>query len=164
MRVLNGGLKAWQAYGGETASGDASYPATQFAATPREGLFVDLQGMEAAGNSGACTVNALSRDLYTGSGEFNYGRPGHIPGSTHVFYDELLDGDAFLPIDALRQTLSERGLLDAERVVTYCGGGIAATVDGFALKLCGHDDVAVYDGSMSEWVQADKPLTTGDTP
>ena len=39
-----------------------------------------------------------------------------------------------------------------ERVVAYCGAGISATLDAFALTLLGAPDVAVYDGSMSEWV------------
>ena len=37
------------------------------------------------------------------------------------------------------------------RVITYCGGGIAASSDAFVLHLLGHDDVAVYDNSLSEW-------------
>ncbi len=37
-----------------------------------------------------------------------------------------------------------------ERVITYCGGGIAASSDAFVLHLLGHDDVAVYDNSLSE--------------
>lgn len=36
-------------------------------------------------------------------------------------------------------------------MITYCGGGIAATTDAFLLTLLGHPDVGVYDGSMLEW-------------
>jgi len=42
-------------------------------------------------------------------------------------------------------------MLSAERVITYCGGGIAATVDAFCLALMGYENVAVYDGSLFEW-------------
>jgi thiosulfate/3-mercaptopyruvate sulfurtransferase len=41
--------------------------------------------------------------------------------------------------------------MQAPRIITYCGGGIAATGVAFALALCGRDDVAVYDGSLGEW-------------
>ena len=46
-------------------------------------------------------------------------------------------------------------------IITYCGGGIAATSDAFVLtELLGRSDVSVYDGSLSEWVQSDdRPLT-----
>ena len=36
-------------------------------------------------------------------------------------------------------------------MVTYCGGGIAASNDAFVLSLLGYEDVAVYDASMSEY-------------
>lgn len=42
-------------------------------------------------------------------------------------------------------------MTDKPRVITYCGGAIAATVDAFALKLPGYENVAVYDGSLMEW-------------
>lgn len=51
----------------------------------------------------------------------------------------------------LRTRLDAAGLLDRPRVITYCGGAIAATVDAFALALFGHGSVSVYDGSLMEW-------------
>ena len=162
--VLNGGLTGWQEAGHPTSAGEDRYPAGRMDPSPRPEMFVDLAGMEAAGVSGACTVNALSSDLYTGSGDFHYGRPGHIPGSLHLHYEDLMDGQHFRPVEAMREVLEGRGVLSAERVVTYCGGGIAATVDGFACHLSGQTNVAVYDGSMSEWVRSGKPLTVGEAP
>ena len=51
----------------------------------------------------------------------------------------------------LRDRFAAAGVLDAGRVITYCGGGIAASSDAFVLTLLGQDDVAVYDASLSEW-------------
>ena len=47
-----------------------------------------------------------------------------------------------------------------DSIVAYCGGGIAATSDAFVLNaLLGYNNVAVYDGSLSEWLlDADRPL------
>ena len=62
--------------------------------------------------------------------------------------------------DEIEAILRDSGLLDAPRVITYCGGAIAATVDAFALALFGHDDVSVYDGSLMEWTtDAALPMT-----
>lgn len=166
VRVLNGGLRAWTDAGGAVASGDHSYPAATFRAQPSPGLFVDLEQTRAAmGDAAVCTVNALSPDVYAGSGDHHYGRRGHIPGSRNVHYDALLEHGRFRPADQLRDTLSASGMLDAPRVITYCGGGISATIDAFACLLLGKTEVAVYDGSMSEWVRDDSlPLKEGVEP
>jgi thiosulfate/3-mercaptopyruvate sulfurtransferase len=47
-------------------------------------------------------------------------------------------------------------------VVAYCGGGISATVDLFALSLTGRGDARLYDGSLTEWsAHPELPLVTG---
>jgi thiosulfate/3-mercaptopyruvate sulfurtransferase len=99
-----------------------------------------------------CLLNALSPTVHAGT-ENRYGRVGRIPGSVNVYAQHLIDRDTrrFLPRDALREQLEAAGALRDGRVVAYCGGGISATVDAFALTLLGASDVAVYDGSMTEW-------------
>ena len=47
-------------------------------------------------------------------------------------------------------------------MITYCGGGIAASSDAFVLPLLGITNVAVYDGSLLEWaVDPTLPMETG---
>jgi thiosulfate/3-mercaptopyruvate sulfurtransferase len=36
-------------------------------------------------------------------------------------------------------------------VLTYCGGGIAASSVTMLLMMLGHQDVRLYDASLSEW-------------
>jgi thiosulfate/3-mercaptopyruvate sulfurtransferase len=164
--VLNGGLHGWRDSQRDVASGDEHYPATVFDAAPRPEIFVDLaETRDAMHDTAVCTVNALSPDVYAGSGEMHYGRRGHIPGSRNLHYDRLMDGHRLRPVDELRNALDEAGMLAAPRVITYCGGGISATIDAFACLLVGKREVAVYDGSMSEWVRDEAlPLTTGVEP
>jgi thiosulfate/3-mercaptopyruvate sulfurtransferase len=48
------------------------------------------------------------------------------------------------------------------RVITYCGGGIAASADALALVMLGHADVKLYDGSLLEWAaDASLPMEVG---
>ena len=63
------------------------------------------------------------------------------------------------PLDQLKALFDETTSED-KPIVTSCGGGIAATSDAFVLKaLLGHDNVAVYDGSLSEWLlDPNRPL------
>jgi len=46
--------------------------------------------------------------------------------------------------------------------VTSCNSGMTASVLAFGLHRLGKDDVALYDGSWSEWgADADTPKATG---
>ena len=166
VAVLNGGFAAWKEGGHPTRSGTESYPPTTYAARSRPELFVGKDDVRAVMNDASvCTVNALSPEVYAGTGDMHYGRRGHIPGSRNLYFGRLLDGQRFRQADELRAALTEIGMLDAPRVVTYCGGGISATLDAFACLLVGKEDVAVYDGSMSEWARDESlPLKTGNEP
>ena len=95
----------------------------------------------------------VTPEQHAGTGGVAYSRPGRIAGSTNVAARDLVDPatHAYLPPETLRQKFKAAGALDAGRVITYCGAGIAASSDAFVLTLLGGDDVAVYDASLSEW-------------
>jgi thiosulfate/3-mercaptopyruvate sulfurtransferase len=133
---------------------------------PQPGLWATRDEVKAAiGDSATCTINALSPDVYKGTAAINYGRAGHIPGSRNVHYDAILDEQTFRSADEIAAAFERAGVSPEKRVITYCGGGISATVDAFALKLIGFDNVAVYDGSMAEWASDPTlPLVTGARP
>jgi len=166
VSVLHGGFRAWQAAELPVSTEATDYPEGNVTVRPRPERFVDQRAVLAAiGDSAVCTVNALSPDVYSGEAKMTYGRKGHISGSVNVHYEALLEDGRFRSVDALRQALSAKGLLDAERVIAYCGGGISATIDALACLLVGKEEVAVYDGSMSEWVRDERlPMTLGTEP
>jgi thiosulfate/3-mercaptopyruvate sulfurtransferase len=165
VRVLNGNLAAWIDAGLPTRSDAERYPAAQFTPSPRRDLFVNTEEMTRGMQDAVCTINALSPALYAGTGDFYYGRRGHIPGSRSVYFADILQNEFFLPAPELKAVLEAQGMLSAPRTLIYCGGGIAATLDGFACMLLGQENVGVYDGSMSEWAADDAlPLTLGDAP
>ena len=162
VRVLNGNFNAWLSAGLPTKSGEEIYPPTVFTASPRPELLVDTDEVVQGMQDKICTINALPSAVYEGTGDFYYGRKGHIPGSRSLPFAEVLRDEFFLPSGELQQLLNARRMLSASRTLIYCGGGIAATLDGFACMLLGQQNVGVYDGSMSEWA-ADpaRPLTVG---
>ena len=163
VRVLNGGFRAWRAADLPISTEPVSFPPGNFTARSNAALFADRNAVLAAiGDADICTVNALSPEVHAGDGDFTYGRRGHIAGSVNVFYDDLMEDGRFKAADALRTALTTKGLLDAPRVIAYCGGGISATIDAFSCLLVGQENVAVYDGSMSEWVRDESlPMETG---
>lgn len=161
--VLDGGWAAWQAAGYPTCSIPCSYPPGAFSATPRPNLIVSRQDVLAAiGNPRICLINALGRRQHRG--EVNeYGRRGHIPGSRNITAWEILDRETqrYRPLPELRKKVGPA--LDAERVITYCGAGAAASSVAHVMVRLGHSDVAVYDGGLLEWcADPDLPLETGD--
>jgi thiosulfate/3-mercaptopyruvate sulfurtransferase len=163
--VLNGGFKKWTVEGRPVSTEAGTRPAKTFTPRPRPGLIADKAGVLAAiGETGSCVLNALSEEQHRGAGGTSYGRPGRIKGSVNVVARDLVDPatHAYLPADVLRAKFQAVGALDAKRVVTYCGGGIAASSDAFILTLLGRDDVAVYDASLSEWANdASLPMERG---
>lgn len=152
--VLDGGFVHWQAEGRPVSTGSPRFAPATLTPRARAGLWANQQAVLAAvGDTGVCTINALSPAVY--SGEKNmYGRPGHIPGSVNVFYDNLLDAGTgrWRTPSELRPLFEAVGAFAKPRVICYCGGGISATMDALALVMAGHPQVAVYDGSMMEWV------------
>ena len=166
VAVLNGGFRAWQAEDFEVATDVFRYDAGSLNVQPRDELFVSQDEVLAAiGDEQICTVNALAADVYSGAATMSYGRKGHISGSINLPYDDLLENGRYRSAAELATSLSTKGLLDSDRVIAYCGGGISATIDALACVLVGKDAVAVYDGSMSEWVRDDAlPMTLGDLP
>jgi len=164
--VLDGGWTKWAFEGRPASSAPPGYPRARFQARPRPGVFVGKDSVLAAtGKAGACLLNGLPEELHRGVGPTIPGRrPGHIPGSRSMPAESLVDPatQAYLPEAELRARLEAVGALAADRVVTYCGGGISASSVAFALTVLGHDDVAVYDASLEEWAtDSSLPIEVG---
>jgi thiosulfate/3-mercaptopyruvate sulfurtransferase len=166
VSVLDGGWEKWAAEGRPVCATPCGHPPARFVAAPRPALVATRREVEAAvAAGGSCLVNALTRQSFAGKSEIHYGRPGRIPTSVSLPYLDLVDPatNTFLPPAELRARVEATGAVTAGKVIAYCGAGIAATAIAFALALLGRDDVAVYDGSMSEWcADPAAPVETGE--
>jgi thiosulfate/3-mercaptopyruvate sulfurtransferase len=153
--VLDGGFDKWSAESRPVETAETHYPAARLVAAPRPGLFAGKEEVNAAiGDPGACTINALAPELHRGENP-RYGRPGRVPGSVNVPVSEVID-PALLTLkapEAVAATFVGVGANPSKRILLYCGGGIAATLDAFLLHQLGYQDIAVYDASMSEWAK-----------
>jgi len=163
--VLDGGWQKWAREGRAVETGPAHpRPEGNFTVRGTRNLMVDKQQVLAAvGDGEVCTLNALLPQQHTGSGGNSYGRPGRIAGSVNLPAAHLLNPDTneFLLADELRKRFADVGAMDRP-VITYCGGGIAASADAFALAMLGHENVRLYDASLSEWaIDPLLPMETG---
>lgn len=143
VRILNGGLAAWQKAGGQIEQTVNQYSPAKFEGETRSHMFASKEEVEAAMEDDAiCTVYTLSGQMYGGV---------HIPNSAFLPFNELMEEmSALILDDQLAVRLQEEA--QHERVITYCGGGIAATLNAVAHLIAGNENVAVYDGSLSEWI------------
>jgi thiosulfate/3-mercaptopyruvate sulfurtransferase len=153
-RVLDGGLIKWRKEGRPLAVDPTTHAPASFTAGPRPGFFANKARVaEAIGAPDIRIVNALTPEQHTGKGGVHYGRAGRIPGSCNVASRGIVDPEtnALLPLPELRRRFGEAGLLGGERVIAYCGGGIAASLTALALAALGKSDVEVYIHSLQEW-------------
>ena len=90
-------------------------------------------------------------------------RSGHIPGSRNVFFRDLLNDDQTMKEPAALRAIFEAAGVDLSKpVITTCGSGVTAAILSLALERIGKSDVALYDGSWSEWgMYNDLPVETG---
>jgi len=164
-RVLNGAWDKWIAEARPTTTDIKVWPATKFTPKLRPGQIIGKEEVLAAvKRKDTCIINALTPQVYSGE-IFNaaYGRPGHIQGSVNLYAYELIDktDNTFADAASMKQKFDAIGAFDHDKIITYCGGGISATTDSFALLLMGNENVALYDGSMTEWGPDDSlPMAT----
>jgi len=163
--VLNGGWQKWRREGRAIESGPAKPRAAgDFSVREVRPLMVGKEEVKRAiGDGAVCTINALLPQQHTGTGGNSYGRPGRVAGSVNLPAAHLLDPqtNTFLPADELRRRFEAIGAMDRQ-VINYCGGGIAASADALALVMLGHQDVKLYDASLSEWARDPTlPMETG---
>ena len=155
--VLDGGFDKWKAEDRAIETGPAKgYNPATFTAKPRAGYFVGKNDVLAAGaERNTVVVNALGPQFHQGLEPSRYGRAGRIPGSCNLPSATLLDPAtrAFVPLAEAEAKFAAQGFRKDKRVVAYCGGGIAATVDLFVLHRLGYKNLTLYDGSMGEWAK-----------
>ena len=163
VAVLDGGFPRWLAEGCPVASGEAAPRPRRFTARLRRRLVRDLASVR--GNLKTRreqVLDARSRGRFTGTEpEPRAGlRSGHILGSLNLPYEQLYQADGtLLGADALRRQFEAAGLDLGKPIVTSCGSGVTASVLALGLAVLGRADVAVYDGSWTEWGgRADTPV------
>ena len=165
VAVLDGGLAKWRAEGRPLTDEPVTPKAAHFTARQNNLLVRDLEQMRAnVPSRREQVVDARSRGRFTGTEpEPRAGlRGGHIPGSVCLPHLELIATDGtLLPEPELRRRFAAAGIDINGPVVTSCGSGVTASTLALALYRLGRDDVAVYDGSWSEWGgRSDTPIET----
>lgn len=164
VAILDGGLPAWRDRGLPLEAGVVDPAPARFVAEFDSASVWALGDVRRNLETGrAMLIDARSPERFAGiAPEPRPGLPsGHIPGSLNVPFNAVTDPDT----GRVRPPCELGALFDdpGDRpVVCSCGTGVTACVLAFALHRLGHDSVAVYDGSWTEWAShGGLPIDTG---
>ncbi len=150
-RLLNGGYQAWLDAGHEIESGEG--PGRPAALAPAAQAFRQVCAKEhiaALQADGALLVDSREAPRYRGEMEPIDPVAGHIPGAVNHPWQGVTDDQGRLrDAEGLRAHLGDT--LQSEQLVVYCGSGVTACVNLFALSCLGRDDPILYAGSWSDW-------------
>jgi thiosulfate/3-mercaptopyruvate sulfurtransferase len=176
VAVLNGGWDRWIAEGRPVSSEEPRPPRSRFTPRTYPNLLAtssEIKSALAEAESKVRLVDTRPAEQFAGLAiwtplgsrflppglpemalsDLRVMRGGHIPGAIHLHASQFLDPVdwTYLPPPTLAAIAREAGLQPEQRIITYCGSGISASLGLFALHLAGFPDVALYDASWEEW-------------
>ncbi|MGE1174436.1 sulfurtransferase [Pseudomonas sp. BW7P1] len=164
--ILDGGLKAWHAAGLPLSLDPPATVRGNFGGHPDKKLLLDAEQLQQRlGQPGLTLLDARALPRFKGEVEPIDPIAGHIPGAQCAAFTDNLGSDGrFLSADQLRQRfaakLGERSPAD---LVAYCGSGVTACHNLFALCLAGYPLGTLYAGSWSEWInEPSRGIATGE--
>lgn len=166
--LLDGGLPVWRAEQRPLTGEVPEFAPARYAARPRAELLVDAGAVE--GNIGLrqfTLLDARAANRYAGKEEKIDSKAGHIPGALNRNFQLNLDAlGRFKPATELRVEFQQLlGRRAPEALVHYCGSGVSACHNLFAMELAGMPGSRLYPGSWSEWSSDPaRPVATGEAP
>ncbi|KPH77343.1 sulfurtransferase [Bosea vaviloviae] len=164
--ILDGGFKAWAADAArpvETGP-SAENPAEPYPVVMQQRLRSTSDATLVASRSKLATlVDARSTSYFEGREKAPEAtRAGHIPGAMSRDYAEAFDPATgrLKPAGDLAKLF---GAVPNGPAISYCNTGHTAALNWFVMsEVLGRDEIALYDGSMTDWTQdPERPVATG---
>lgn len=163
--ILDGGFRAWTA--------DASRPVETGPSTPKAAEPYPVVMQQALRSTSDATLVASRSKLATlvdaRSASYFEGREkaaeatraGHIPGAVSRDYAEAFDA-ATGRLKPIKELAGLFAAVPQGPAISYCNTGHTASSNWFVMsELLGRDEVALYDGSMTDWTQdPERPVAT----
>jgi thiosulfate/3-mercaptopyruvate sulfurtransferase len=165
VRLLDGGLPAWQKAGGALETGDV-VPAPGDVVLAGGGMPVlDADEAAALPTARGVLLDARAVERYRGDTEPVDPRAGHVPGAVSApTADNLAPDGTFATAAVLSRRFAERGVHSGTAVGVYCGSGVTAAHEVAALAVAGVE-AALWPGSWSQWSNDPaRPVATGEAP
>jgi thiosulfate/3-mercaptopyruvate sulfurtransferase len=155
LYILEGGLNAWEKYGGKAEVGEPKPVAAKPYTVMYQAQYIRslVQMKTNLHHSTEQVVDVRNAIRFAGGAESRkHLRAGHMPGSYCFPFTTLFEIDGrWKPVERIRRQLNAIGVDLNAPIVTSCGSGTTAPILNFALDLLGCEQQAMYDGSWSEW-------------
>ncbi|MFM8246813.1 MAG: sulfurtransferase [Burkholderiaceae bacterium] len=164
VAVLDGGLPAWEALGGELTQAVINRPRGSI--TPQASLVSSVSADDVLANLSArarVVLDARAADRFRGENETIDPVAGRIPGARNRWFKDNLQADGkFKSPDLLRAEYSAL-IKSPESTIMQCGSGISACHNLLAMDIAGLPGAMLYPGSWSEWsADPSRPVAVGD--
>lgn len=170
VAVLDGGLAAWQACGGDTVNTSTITSSPRHAPgnfSQRSALQISVTVAEVVKNlttQADLVIDARPADRFRGENETMDPVAGHIPQAINRFAkNNLQDNGYFKSAEQLREEWTTLlGAHTSATSIAQCGSGAAACLNLLAMEIAGLRDGKLYAGSWSEWcADRSRPIATG---
>ena len=164
INVLDGGLQAWKSAGGDLAEDTHEIENTTYQSQTLVDAIISREAVvESLSDNSVAVVDARSPGRFTGTEpEPRPGlRGGHIPGSTNMYYGDVLNEDGTMKgSDAIAELLNSLSVDNDQQIVSTCGSGVTAAIILLAIYQVRQDGLRMYDGSWTEWaLHPDSPMS-----
>lgn len=160
--ILEGGFEAWVEAGYSTTTDITNYSEKTFVPNLRKEARVTREDvLKRLGSTDSILIDARVPERYAGGADSLDAKSGHIPGALNYFWEDLLDDSGNWKSGA---ALVEhfKALPKDKEIIVYCGSGVTACPNVFALREAGFEHVKLYSGSWSDWTSyEDSPIETG---
>ncbi|MHC1750655.1 MAG: sulfurtransferase [Cellulosilyticaceae bacterium] len=152
VKMVDGGIKALQATGLQTAKGMAT-------PTP---VTVTVEALDATHNINTDElkkdytkykiVDVRADEEYNGKVLYGEAKGGHLPGAIHIKFTDLFNEDGMLKSnEEITKIFEDNGISKTDNVVMYCTAGIRSAYMQLIAEMCGFENVKNYDESYYRW-------------
>ncbi len=162
VSILDGGWDLWTKEARSTEREVRRYISQKFFARAKHVMVADMAAVDQMRDDpDVVLIDARAGERYRGEVEPIDPKAGHIPGAENLPFTQTIDPQTgkFHPVSKLKEMFQSVGVDKKKTVICYCGSGVTACTNIFALKLAGFN-AKLYEGSWSEWSSdPEKPVS-----
>jgi len=165
IRIVDGGLRAWQSMGLPVTQEYFGNPPGTLPAEPKPAIAITVQEIVQGNRNGnLLLVDARPADEYLGEDDV-WLRKGHIPGAINFHWVRLMDSEnahQFRPSAEIARQFDSAGITPDKDIVVYCGTSREGSLLRFYLThVAKFPRVRLYEGSWKEYAaMSDLPAET----